>query len=215
MKPSRVALFLLFTCAGLAQAATKTAATAPTLTPAERDQKEQRFVALLRSALHAPPTDEKKEAMATELSGLLFSLAGLDPAHLPPDAEERATSTQSDILARRDPTLGDELLQEMKRYACHMKQAEAKMGLRMVHTGEMAWEVEHDAYTASLKEAGVEGILEPKRYDFAIVQAGPKGYRARAAGKDDMAGDVWEVEGSGEPKNSANLCEKLKSARSP
>ncbi|MBI5546801.1 MAG: hypothetical protein HY901_23205 [Deltaproteobacteria bacterium] len=42
-----------------------------------------------------------------------------------------------------------------------------------------------------------------KRYDFTIIEATKTGFHARASGKGDMTGDVWEIgQRSGKPRAS-------------
>lgn len=163
---------------------------------------------LLRKGMHDPPTDPKTiEAMQLELKSTLFALAGVDPANPAEDSPRKLAATEADVLARRDPKLRDEILGETKRYVCRVKQSEAKSGLKALYVAERSWQAEHDTYSKNLHDIGTDdAALEAKRYGYAVLQADKDHFRARATGKDDMEGDVWEIDEGGEPKNTASVC---------
>ena len=177
---------------------------------AAREKQELRFVELLKAGLRAPPKDPAaQKAMKDELKTLMFALADIDPNNPPADAGAKLTAMQAEVLGRRDPALRDELAQQMALFACRSKQIEAKSGLKSVWRMQTDEQTEKGKFAATLKELDAEAIISPRRYAFTMVEATAKKYRVRATGKDDMAGDVWEVDERGEPANTANLCQKL------
>ena len=163
---------------------------------AEREKKELRLVEILRGGL--------KQGSKPDPS-LMFDLAGVDPKNPPSDAGQKLAATQADILGRRDPALRDEMLAQTKLYLCRTKQSEARANLMAIATAQAAWQAEHDKYSANLKELELGG-LEIRRYDYSLVEGTAKTFRARATGREDMAGDVWEIDQTREPKNTANAC---------
>ncbi|HEY4221231.1 MAG TPA: hypothetical protein VGO62_07805, partial [Myxococcota bacterium] len=66
------------------------------------------------------------------------------------------------------------------------------------------------SYTKDLGDSGAGAYLDAKRYGTVVVDVKKGHFLARATGIDDMKGDVWEVDESGTPKNTADLCATLK-----
>lgn len=181
----------------------------PAISP-QREKDELRFVELMRKGLRSPPkTPEEQKALKDELMPLMFSLAGVDPKNPGPDAQTKLSASQADILGRRDPALRDELLLQTQQFMCRSKQIEAKVGLQSVGRMQNDWLAEHKKFASTLKELDAEAIIAPRRYSYAVVAVTPKHFKVRATGKDDMAGDVWEVDEKGEPTNTTNLCQKF------
>jgi hypothetical protein len=201
----------IFVFALLASPPLIAAADAPNAPPAKADREKQelRYVELLRTGLRKPPADEDaKFKMMEEMRSLLLTLAGIDPKNPPPDAGQRLAATQADVLARRDPALRDEMLVQTKSYTCRSKQIEAKVEAKGLFREEMAYQQERDRFAPDMKTLRAEGVVSARRYDWAIVRADERHFLARATGKGEMAGDVWEIDEKGEPKNTADLCGK-------
>jgi hypothetical protein len=182
------------------------------LTAAEREAKEVRLVEIYKANLHskAPPPDAA--ALKAELQGLLFALAGVDPATATAEDGKKLAEVQGEVLKRRDPVLAAEMLRETQRYLCRSKQIDAKVGLKSLARSEEAWKADHARYTAKLAELESVGVSVAdfgKRYEFKLGKADAKHFAATATGTGDQAGDVWEVDEKGEPTNSKNLCEQL------
>lgn len=187
--------------------AVSSVALAAPLTAAERETKEKRLVEIYHAALAqkgSPPADANK--LKAELKGLLFELAGLDPATATAEDGKKLAETQGEILNRRDPALAAEMLRETQRYLCRSKQIDAKVGLKSLGRSQEAWKGEHGKYTAKLAELEL-GDDFGKRYDFVITKADAKHFTATATGKADQAGDVWVIDEKLEPSNTKNLCE--------
>lgn len=206
---SLAAAFLVALLASLPRFAAADAPSAPAPAKAERERQELRFVELLRTGLHKPPADEAaKMAMMEEMRTLLFALAGIDPKNPPADAPQKLAAAQAEVLSRRDPALRDEMLQKTQSYACRSKQIEAKVEAKGLFREQMAYQQERDRFAPDMKTLRAEGVVSAKRYDWAIVRADERHFLVRASGKGDMAGDVWEIDEKGEPKNTADLCGK-------
>ncbi|HUB07728.1 MAG TPA: hypothetical protein VMB50_12030 [Myxococcales bacterium] len=75
----------------------------------------------------------------------------------------------------------------------------------MLFVMERSWQIEHDAFTGKLADLDASD-LAAKWYGYTLLAADAKHFRARATGKAEMAGDVWEIDEAGEPQNAANLC---------
>jgi hypothetical protein len=206
---SRTALCLavcLLSSVALAQGAEKKPA-------ADREKIEARFVELMRVMLKSPPTDKAAgTAMMEELKTLMFTLSGIDPKNPPPDAGKRISEMQAEILSRRAPELRDQLLQQTQLFACRSKQIEAKGGLKGLSTMQEQTMADTKKYAKTLKELDADLIVSPKRYGYEMVESTAKHFKVRAIGKDDMAGDVWEVDERGQPENTTNACKKFQAA---
>jgi hypothetical protein len=207
MLNSRATLLLaVTTCASLAFAAPA----AKDGQTAEREKIELRFVEVMRSGLRAPPTDPAaKKAMMEELRTLMFALADIDPKNPPKDAGARIAAAQAEVLGRRDPALRDELLKQTELYACRSKQIDAKVGLKGLGRRQKDSMAEQKKFAKTLKELDPDGAVTARRYTFEVVDLGAKHFKVRAIGKDDMAGDTWEIDERDEPENTLNLCKKL------
>lgn len=146
--------------------------------------------------------------MMGELKGLLFELAGVDAANRSPDSGKKLAETQGEILKRRDPELAAEMLRETQRYACRSKQIDGKVGLKTVFRAQESWKEEHKKFSSKLEELELSPDLL-RRYDFKLVKGDAKRFFATATGKDEMAGDAWEIDEKGEPKNTNNVCDQF------
>ncbi len=183
------------------------------LTAAQREAKEKRLVEIYQANLHAKAPPPDAAALKTELQGLLFELAGVDPATATAEDRKKLADTQGEILNRRDPALAAELIRETQRYLCRSKQIDATIGLKSLARGEEAWKADHGAYTAKLAELESVGVSVAdfgKRYEFTLGKADAKHFAATATGAGDQAGDVWEVDEKGSPTNARNLCEQAR-----
>ena len=188
-------------------------APAPKMDP-DREKKELRLVEIVRMMQKKPAPDAAaQKAIFDEYKGLLMFFAGVDPKNPPKDpaaqqkAQEAMMLAQGEILGRRDPALRDQLEHDLKAYACKSKQSEAKANLKGIAVGERAWfEDEKKGYSKDLKEIGA--VMDSKRYTIAVVDVKPAHFLVRATGKDDMAGDVWEVDEGGTPRAVTDICAK-------
>lgn len=197
--------------------ATTEPAPTPTPTPAPdpaveaaalREQQEARFVEIIRTTMHATPKDPvEREALSKEMFTLLLALTGIDPENPPPDADVRVSQTMGEVLNRRDPVLAKAFLQNMERFQCRSRQAEAKLVLRTVGVFQRMFHEEHKRHAKTLEELGPAALPEgpPRHYDITL-SVDKQHVTATAKGKDVMAGDVWMAVDSGAPENVSDLC---------
>ncbi len=174
------------------------------LTAAEREKKEARLVEILKSGLDQKAPSPKLEAAEREMRELLMALADIDPKNPKPGDRQRVMAVQAEILARRDPALGRRLEQELKRFQCRAKQGEARANLKGLASAQRFWKEDHGGYTADLQR--LDTVLEWKRYTPSVVKATQAGFVMRATGKDEMAGDIWEIDEKGAVKEVASAC---------
>jgi Tfp pilus assembly protein PilE len=93
------------------------------------------------------------------------------------------------------------------KFQCRSKQSEAKMNLKSLAIAQETFRLEKDEYARDLASAGFQPMGANMRYEYVIVQAGKDAYVAQARGmRDGVAGDVWTVDQTREPKNVTNVC---------
>lgn len=81
----------------------------------------------------------------------------------------------------------------------------ASLVCALLCVGLEGYYAEHGRY-GSLEESGVAPRAEPPRYQYELVEKAERHFVVRATGQGEMAGDVWEVNSSGELRNVASGC---------
>src|SRR5688572_20203026 len=93
------------------------------------------------------------------------------------------------------------------KFQCRSKQSEAKMNLKSLSIAQETFRLEKNEYARDLASVGFQPMGANVRYEYVIVQAGPAAYVAQARGmRDGVAGDVWTIDQTREPKNVTNVC---------
>jgi Tfp pilus assembly protein PilE len=93
-------------------------------------------------------------------------------------------------------------------FQCRSKQSEAKGNLKALYVGEMSYFAEKNTYSNDANALGFQPRGNILRYDYVITEAGPQLFRAEARGKNEMTGDLWVIDQTGQPQNVDNVCNR-------
>lgn len=93
-----------------------------------------------------------------------------------------------------------------EKFQCRSKQSEAKSNLKALFVAEEVFRSEQDRYSTSFDEIQFVPRGQKLRYEYRVVEAGPRSFRAEATGTGDMAGDRWIVDENNQVKNLESVC---------
>ncbi|HEY4222526.1 MAG TPA: hypothetical protein VGO62_14320 [Myxococcota bacterium] len=98
------------------------------------------------------------------------------------------------------------------KFQCRAKQSEAKSNLKALSVDELSYKSEHETFSSDEKALGFEPLGAKVRYTYAVDRADKDHFHATAhvspAFLGELSTDAWEVDETGQPKNSTNGCER-------
>lgn len=99
----------------------------------------------------------------------------------------------------------DPFTRNFDRYLCRSKQREAKSNLKSLYVAEQGYRAEHHRF-GPLEDVGFEPSGEKRRYEYVLTGHDEDGFVAEARGIDEMTGDLWQVDETGELRSLRNVC---------
>ncbi len=101
--------------------------------------------------------------------------------------------------------LCDSFFGNFNRYECRAKQSEAKSNLKSLYIAQSMFQAERSRF-GTLEEIGFAPAGETLRYEYVLVSHDDTHFVAEARGKDEMTGDLWQIDDTGTPRALQSVC---------
>lgn len=180
--------------------------------PPSREEKVAAIATVVKTWRAHPKGSQAEENLATVVAMLVLEAAGArDPMSPTPDEQKNVPGVVRALKAiGADPSEAvDVLLQNVREGQCASMQLEAKGSLMSILVFEKDYFAQNGRYERDLKKVGFEPLTAVPRYTFEVVSADKKGFKARAVGLGEAAGEEWEIDSAtATPRAVKNLCSR-------